>query len=99
MHKGVGHCGTYICVFNLILLTLPLVIVLWWYMLKWYWYVHVLFKQRVEALKQYQSISTKELEEAERKVSKWKDNVKKYETAANEEERKLNQLQKEGLFW
>ena len=40
----------------------------------------------------------RELEEAERKISGWKQTVKTNETEANEQERKLNQLLKEGLF-
>ena len=39
-----------------------------------------------------------ELEEAERYISEQKGRVKGYETRANEQERKLNQLLKEGLF-
>ena len=40
-----------------------------------------------------------ELEGAERKISRSKENVKGYESHENEQERKLNQLQKdEGLF-
>ena len=39
-----------------------------------------------------------ELEGAERKVSEYKEQVKHWESSENEHERKLNQLQKEGLF-
>ena len=40
----------------------------------------------------------RELEEAKRGTSEYKEKVKTYETEANEQERQLNQLQKEGLF-
>ena len=39
-----------------------------------------------------------ELEKTERNISEQKGRVKRYETEANERERKLNQLLKEGLF-
>ena len=39
-----------------------------------------------------------ELVEAERYISMYKELVKDWESSANEAERKLNQLQKEGLF-
>ena len=40
----------------------------------------------------------RELEVAEGNISHWKEEVKGYESQENEHERKLNQLQKEGLF-
>ena len=40
----------------------------------------------------------RDLEEAERKISVQKEYVKMCETEVNEQERKLDQLQKEGLF-
>ena len=39
-----------------------------------------------------------ELVEVEGNISRWKELVKHYESRANKAERKLNQLQKEGLF-
>ena len=67
-------------------------------MLKWYWYVHVLFKQRLELLAEYKDAPGSQVEDAQRKISKWKEEVKKCETEANELENKLK-LQNEGLFW
>ena len=40
----------------------------------------------------------RELERTEGNISEYKEAVKGYETEANEQERKLNQLLKEGLF-
>ena len=68
-------------------------------MLKWYWYVHVPFKQRLELLKKHQSAPVHEVEQAEQILSAWKEKVKKQDTEVNERESKLNQLQSEGLFW
>ena len=45
-----------------------------------------------------QNAPPRELEKTKREISEWKDLVKKRENEANEQERKLNQLQKEGLF-
>ena len=59
---------------------------------------HVLFKQRLKFLMEHVNAPPRELEEAEREISKQKDLVKKRETKANEQERKLNQLLMEGLF-
>ena len=39
-----------------------------------------------------------ELVEAEGWISRWKESIKYGESRENEHERKLNQLQKEGLF-
>ena len=39
-----------------------------------------------------------ELEAAEENISRQKEYVKRWESKENEHERKLNQLQKEGLF-
>ena len=45
-----------------------------------------------------QNAPARELEKTERDISGYKEEVKRYETEANERERKLNQLLKEGLF-
>ena len=66
-----------------------------------YWHIRILFKQRLELLNDYTDAPTSQQEEAEREISRRKEDVKKYETEANERERKLNQLEREkkGLFW
>ena len=68
-------------------------------MLKWYWYVHVLFKQKLELLAEYKDAPGSQVEEAQREISEWKKRVKKYDSEANEHQRKLSQLLKEGSFW
>ena len=68
-------------------------------MLKWYWYVHILFKQKLELLAEYKDAPGSEVEEAQQEISGWKECVKKYESEANEQQRKLSQLVKEGSFW
>ena len=45
-----------------------------------------------------QNAPATELEKTERGISRYKEKVKMWETKANEQEGKLNQLQKEGLF-
>ena len=67
-------------------------------MLKWYWYVHVLFKQRLELLAEYKDAPGSQVEDAQQKISEWKERVKKLETKENELENNLK-LQNEGLFW
>ena len=68
-------------------------------MLKWYWYVHVLFKQRLELLAKYKDAPGSQVKGAQQDISESKEEVKKYESKVNEQQRKLSQLLKEGLFW
>ena len=50
-------------------------------------------------LTQYHDAPSNQVENAKRRISTYKEEVNKYETAAKEQERKLNQLQKDkGLF-
>ena len=54
--------------------------------------------QRLKHLKEHCNAPAKELENTEREVSRQQEVIKEYETKANDRERKLNQLQKEGSF-
>ena len=50
-------------------------------------------------LTQYRDAPSNQVEDAKRRISRYKEEVKGHKIAANEQERKLNQLQKEeGLF-
>ena len=67
-------------------------------MLKWYWYVHVLFKQRLELLAEYKDAPGSQVEATQREISYYKEKVKERESQVNEQQRKLSQLLKEGSF-
>ena len=54
-------------------------------------------KQRLELLMGHVNAPARELKETERAINRWKEKVKEREIEANEQERKFNQLQKEGL--